>query len=133
MTFLDASHNKISEIFEKSFQKATGLQTLYLNDNQIEKINLRAFESLLQLRILDISNNKLKTFTLEMFGSNKFTGNKMRKLNLCGNKLMMLDSALLAILRNLISLNLSFVSKNLVMKFLKKIMMKFYKNLMIKF
>jgi Leucine-rich repeat (LRR) protein len=81
-----------------------------LSSNRIEKIALKAFEALLQLRVFDISNNKLKTFTLDMFGGTKFTGNKLRKLNLSSNKLMALDSSLLQILRNLISLNLSFVS-----------------------
>lgn len=104
------SNNKITEIYERSFQKATSLQTLYLHNNRIEKIAPKAFEANLQLRIFDLSNNKLKTFTLDIFGGNKFTGNKLRKLNLSGNKLMTLDSSLMAILRNLISLNLSFVS-----------------------
>lgn len=100
----------MTEILEKTFNKVLNLQTLYIHNNRIEKIANKAFESLLQLRILDISRNKLKTFTLEMFGGNKFTGNKLRKLNLSYNKLMVLDTSLFANLKNLISLNLAFVS-----------------------
>ena len=99
------------DVLEKTFLKLSNLQTLYLHHNRIEKIVNKAFESLLQLRNLDISRNKLKTFTLEMFGgASKFTGNKLRKLNLSNNRLMVLDTSLFAILKNLVYLNLAFVS-----------------------
>lgn len=112
LTFLDLSNNIMTEILEKTFQKVLSLQTLHIHNNRIEKIANKAFESLLQLRTFDISRNRLKTFTLEMFGGNKFTGNKLRKLNLSYNKLMVLDTSLFSNLRNLISLNLAFVSNS---------------------
>lgn len=111
LTFMDLSNNLLPEILEKHFLKLLNLQTLYLHHNRIEKIANKAFESLLQLRVLDISRNKLKTFTLEMFGGiSKFTGNKLRKLNLSNNRLMVLDTSLFANLKNLVYLNLAFVS-----------------------
>lgn len=111
LTFLDVSNNLLTEIIDKNYQKLLNLQILNLHHNRIEKIASKAFESLLQLRNLDISHNKITTFTLDLFGgSNKFTGNKLRKVNLSNNKLMTLDSTLFAILKNLVSLNLSFVS-----------------------
>ena len=90
--------------------KQTLLQTLYLDNNKIEKINPNAFENNLQLRNLDLSVNKIKTFTTSYFGT-KFGGNRLRKLNLAQNELSALDDSLFAILKNLVTLNLSSVSE----------------------
>lgn len=110
LTNLDISENKITEIHEKNFFKQTLLQTLLISGNRIEKIAPKSFENLLQLRVFDLSKNKLKTFTNDFFGI-KFTSNKLRKLNLSFNELSTIDALLFASLRNLVSLNLSFVSK----------------------
>jgi Leucine-rich repeat (LRR) protein len=59
---------------------------------------------------MDMSYNKLKAFTYDFFG-NKFTTNRLRKLNLNNNELAKLDNNLFAVLRNLVSLNLSGVRK----------------------
>ena len=71
---------------------------------------MNAFENNLQLRNLDLSVNKIKTFTTALFGT-KFGGNRLRKLNLAQNELADIDANLFAILKNLVTLNLSSVSK----------------------
>ncbi|KAG5678516.1 hypothetical protein PVAND_008183 [Polypedilum vanderplanki] len=106
LTFLDISNNRITDINDRVFFKQTLLQTLNLSKNRIATITVKSFENLLQLRTMDISYNKLKTFNYDLFG-NKFTGNRLRKLNLNNNELVSLDNSLFAVLRNLVSLNLS--------------------------
>lgn len=95
--------------------KQTLLQTLYLDNNKIEKINPNAFENNLQLRNLDLSVNKIKAFTMTFFGT-KFGGNRLRKLNLAQNEISSLDASLFAILKNLVTLNLSSVSESFASK-----------------
>lgn len=104
------SNNKITEIFEKNFQKSTQVQTLYLCHNRINKIAPKSFEKLLMMKTLDVSNNKLDVFKPEMFGGNLFAGNKLKKLNLSNNLLSILNGNVFAILVNLGSLYLSGVS-----------------------
>lgn len=110
LTFLDMSNNKITEIFEKNFQKSTALLTLYLCHNRINKIAPKSFEKLLMMKTLDVSSNKLDVFKPEMFGGNLFAGNKLKKLYLSNNLLSVLNGNVFAILVNLGTLYLSGVS-----------------------
>lgn len=110
LTFLDMSNNKITEIFEKNFQKSTALLTLYLCHNRINKIAPKSFEKLLMMKTLDVSSNKLDVFKPEMFGGNLFAGNKLKKLNLSNNLLSILNGNVFAIFVNLGTLYLSGVS-----------------------
>ncbi len=107
---MDVSNNKISEIYDRSFQKTLNLQTLNLRKNRISKIAPKSFENLFQLRILDLSENLLESFPANIFGGDSFSSNRLRKINLSGNKLKGLDSELFGVLRNLMCLNLAHVS-----------------------
>lgn len=111
---LDLSNNKLTEIYEKNFQKSLVLQDLNLSNNRIAKIAPKSFETLKMLKTMDMSNNKMETFTAEMFAGNLFVGNKLRKLSLNDNQLTSLKGNLFALLTNLNHLNISNVSFNLL-------------------
>ncbi len=68
LSYLDLSHNNITQIDEDAFQDLAGLETLLLNDNQLtiddnsSSYNASVFAPLASLTTLDIQNNPFNSY-----------------------------------------------------------------------
>lgn len=82
---VDLSHNKLTEIFQDSFQDLVDLQVLNLAHNQIVQLEAGALASLKKLHVLILSHNDLDEEVLASNVLNDMPG--LKSLNLDHNRL----------------------------------------------
>ncbi|KAG5673694.1 hypothetical protein PVAND_003717 [Polypedilum vanderplanki] len=88
LSYLDLSNNILISIEQNVFQNLIGLETLLLTNNQLLKIpHQNNFEFLYNLVQLDLSSNLIKQIENNSF---QYT-NKLRKLQLNGNVINIID------------------------------------------
>lgn len=88
---IDLSHNHISNLKEKYFEKFKNLEELNLSHNKIKQIIDDALEDNKKLRILDLSYNQISKLTRDAFNDL----HSLIKLNLSNNMLTNFTNALL--------------------------------------
>lgn len=64
---IDLSHNRISSIFEESFEITNNIKILNFSHNSIVSLEVSSFENLGKLLIIDLSDNLLETFDMYLF------------------------------------------------------------------
>lgn len=69
LTYLDMSHNSITELDDINFSKLSNLKELNLSWNKIEGMSTNSFAFLKNLQKLDLSRNLLKQITKNVFST----------------------------------------------------------------
>lgn len=99
---LDASHNLITSITNRTFEYVTDMRKLDLHRNSIDEIHLDSFAELAQLKQLDLSLNGIAdVWTAKL-------PDKVSHFNVSHNKLLYFNMTELSHLENIIHLDISY-------------------------
>lgn len=104
LEIFDASNSEFRNFNAKTFQNATNLLELYIQNNQITKLIGYIFHDTKKLKVLDLSHNEIEKIHSKAF----FSLEKLEDLNLSNNKVSSLDDDVFANLGNLKSIGLEY-------------------------
>ena len=103
LTELLLNDNKLTSLYNVSFDRYHSLQQLNISNNQICHIESGAFESLTELTVLELDNNEISEIPNSLFAGNV----QLAIVSLSNNKLTCIPNTALHRIRNLQSIILS--------------------------
>ncbi|XP_062567806.1 slit homolog 2 protein-like [Saccostrea cucullata] len=107
---LDLSHNNLTSLTKKDFEKFINVHTLYLNENKISDIENGTFSSLIHLSVLNISCNSLSTIDKGVFCN-------LKNLSMLYMKRNLIDRLSLDVFHDVPKLRYISLSENLLSSF----------------